>query len=434
MNLSLINAASLINNLHAGVVVHAADTAVLFANPAALKMLRLTETQMIGKDALDPHWHFLDSYRSIMPYEAFPVNRVIATGQPVSNLEVGITDSSSKRVTWVLCNAYPEYDEQQHLSHIVVTFIDTTRSKRNIPFQDVVELASDLVLVLDAKDDIAGGPKIIYANQALTRITGYQKAEVYGQPHTMFDGIDTDPNSRADIAAAMQNRVAVQAQLLNYTKLGEPLWFDLNIVPLCNDVGDVVYFAAIEKDITTLKSKEAQLRELATRDPLTKLLNRRGFTAVAREALKLAERQKSAVTCGMVDIDFFKKINDQYGHEVGDLALSHFASIMRSCFRSSDIISRVGGEEFCILLTECSQADALQLLEYFRVQLAATPLVMHDQQRISITTSIGVSSNDGKHRALLELMKTADQALYQAKSNGRNRTELFSSTKAEEAG
>ena len=85
--------------------------------------------------------------------------------------------------------------------------------------------------------------------------------------------------------------------------------------------------------------------------------------------------------------------------------------------------------EFCILLTECSEADALQLLELFREKLAATPLLTHNQQCISITTSIGVSCNQGQHRSLLELMKAADAALYQAKSNGRNRTEVFSAAK-----
>ena len=115
MNLSQLDSAALLENLHTGVVVHSQDTRIIYANPKALALLRLTSSQALGKDALDPNWRFLDKHSQVMSVDCFPVNRVIKTKTPITNLEVGILDSSSDQVTWVLCNAFPEFNDQQQI-------------------------------------------------------------------------------------------------------------------------------------------------------------------------------------------------------------------------------------------------------------------------------------------------------------------------------
>lgn len=120
----------LIENLHAGVVVHAPDTRILLCNTKACELLGLTVEQMLGKTAIDPVWHFVYEDGTLIPQSAYPVNQVIATGQPLKNLIVGIHRSQAAACTWVLVNAFPEIDAQQSLRQVVVTFIDVTEVKQ----------------------------------------------------------------------------------------------------------------------------------------------------------------------------------------------------------------------------------------------------------------------------------------------------------------
>ena len=133
MDLSRLNAERLIQNLQTGVVVHSPDTGILYANPAALNILRLTKEQALGRDSFDSKWKLLDEFRQPLQSSQYPVSVVIKTQKPLMNLEIGICDSSSDEITWVLCNAYPEFDEQNNIAEIVVTFIDITHQKQAIP-------------------------------------------------------------------------------------------------------------------------------------------------------------------------------------------------------------------------------------------------------------------------------------------------------------
>jgi len=120
----------LIENLHAGVVVHAPDTRILLCNSMACQLLGLTLEQMLGKAAIDPAWHFSFEDGTVMPPAAYPVNQVIATGQPLKNLIAGIHHSETSECTWVLVNAFPEVDSHQHLRQVIVTFTDMTEVKQ----------------------------------------------------------------------------------------------------------------------------------------------------------------------------------------------------------------------------------------------------------------------------------------------------------------
>ncbi len=120
---------SLINNLHAGVVVHQADTRIVLCNNMACNLLGLTMEQMLGKVATDPHWHFLDENEEHLPLEAYTVSQVLATKRPLENFIVGIYRSADLSKVWVLGNAFPTFDEQQEIKQVIVTFIDITLRK-----------------------------------------------------------------------------------------------------------------------------------------------------------------------------------------------------------------------------------------------------------------------------------------------------------------
>lgn len=161
------------------------------------------------------------------------------------------------------------------------------------------------------------------------------------------------------------------------------------------------------------------IREAAIKDFLTGLYNRRYFFEVGQKFIANALRQGSAIACAMLDIDFFKKVNDRYGHDAGDLALKHVAKILVSRTRTSDVIARLGGEEFCILALNMKTDDALALFEHLRKTIEKTPVDIGGGQKIPVTISIGVCLS---HQVSLEkMLACADTKLYEAKEGGRNR-------------
>lgn len=418
MNISLLDAAALLQGLPTGVVVHGPDTHIQYANLKALSILRLTPDQILGKNALDPYWRFVDRFKKPLPVSAYPVNIAIATDAPVNDYVIGVVDGSTEDVTWVIVNAYRECNALGDVERVIVSFADISREQVDIPFRDVVELAADVVIITKAD---SGNHAIVYVNQAFTSLTGFAANEVMGKTPTILQREETDPATRQRIRAALANGEPIQETILNFHKDGGRYWLDMKIVPLFGPHGELSYFAAIERDVTALKEKEQALVELAERDSLTGLLNRRGFTDLAENLVTSALRDATALTLAMLDIDFFKSINDTYGHDVGDAALGHFARLIRSSFRASDIVARVGGEEFVVLLTRVDATDCLRVLDQFREKVASTGLPLDDGKVLNMTVSIGVTALNSTDKEVNELLKRSDMAMYEAKRSGRNK-------------
>ncbi|WP_448552543.1 GGDEF domain-containing protein [Thalassotalea montiporae] len=169
---------------------------------------------------------------------------------------------------------------------------------------------------------------------------------------------------------------------------------------------------------------QRRLKTLAEFDYLTKVYNRGHFMTLAEETLKLATKAKQTVTCIIFDLDKFKKINDQYGHSAGDLALKAAASAAHSCVRDNDIFARLGGEEFVILLPGCDTSAACYVAEKCMRAFEAidTSDSGHD---FSVTASFGITTSKISGMAIDDLIADADKALYQAKNNGRNQYRIY---------
>jgi diguanylate cyclase (GGDEF)-like protein len=160
-------------------------------------------------------------------------------------------------------------------------------------------------------------------------------------------------------------------------------------------------------------------------DPLTGVTNRRGFFEVGERLLARECFVKQPVAVIMFDLDRFKRINDQFGHAIGDEVLIAFCRLVVDQLRPTDLFARVGGEEFAALLTNTTSLDAVSLAERIRASIAAASLAF-DQHTIYATVSMGVASLDEGMTELSALLRAADQALYRAKEGGRNRVELSS--------
>jgi len=176
--------------------------------------------------------------------------------------------------------------------------------------------------------------------------------------------------------------------------------------------------------LSELEEKNRELQELAYYDPLTGLPNRRFFFEHASLIFEEAKRYEKPLSLLIMDIDHFKKINDTYGHDVGDLVLKAFAGVLRGIVRQSDICARFGGEEFVVLLPNTDLEGAKVLAERIRTAVAKNP-VEHGSIVIVFTVSIGISQYRKGMQNIEKLIKEADTALYRAKEGGRNRVEVF---------
>ena len=174
-----------------------------------------------------------------------------------------------------------------------------------------------------------------------------------------------------------------------------------------------------QESVSQLASLTGRLRELAMIDSLTGVLNRRAFLDHADGEWVRHRRHNHALSCAMVDVDGFKKINDTFGHAAGDAVLQHIGALVRATLRASDLPARLGGDEFVALMPETNIEGAVSLGERLLERLAARPISVLDQS-LGATLSIGVASAEGCNN-LEELMAKADGALYRAKKEGRAR-------------
>lgn len=168
-----------------------------------------------------------------------------------------------------------------------------------------------------------------------------------------------------------------------------------------------------------LKKALSELRRIVQIDPLTGVLNRRSFFEAAEQEFKNADKHQSSFFILLIDVDYFKRINDNYGHRVGDRALIALTSLVSDTLRKEDLFGRFGGEEFVILLRDTDRYQAFTIAERLR-SLVAEISILVDDRELSMTVSIGVAGYGPTDITIDDIFQRADRALYQAKAKGRN--------------
>lgn len=173
------------------------------------------------------------------------------------------------------------------------------------------------------------------------------------------------------------------------------------------------------------RDREARIHQLSRTDALTGLHNRRSILDLLDQEVARVQRKPAALSVVILDLDHFKKVNDTWGHPMGDRVLQIAARVLRESLREGDHVGRYGGEEFMVLLPDTPLSDALTVLERCRQQLVAAEVLTDSQERLRITASFGLVCQDaGPAEAPQQLIQHADEALYAAKAKGRNRIEV----------
>jgi diguanylate cyclase (GGDEF)-like protein/PAS domain S-box-containing protein len=296
--------------------------------------------------------------------------------------------------------------------------VNVTAAERDAQQRKLLHAAIDcsdqVVVITDARH------QIVYVNSAFTRVTGYTREEALGRNPRFLQGPETSQATRVALREAIASGQQAHAEILNYTRQGAPYWVDLSIVPVRDEGGRVTHWIAIERDVSERKAQEQEITRLAMEDHLTGLLNRRAAEARLAVEWGRARRDSNRFAIALVDVDRFKLVNDQYGHQTGDAVLCHVAATLNGNLRGGDWLARWGGEEFLMVLHGLDAGGALAAGERVRKLLKSRPVKIATGE-LPVTVSIGVALYGSEAASVDQLVAQADALLYEAKQAGRDR-------------
>ncbi len=256
--------------------------------------------------------------------------------------------------------------------------------------------------------------RILYASPSVQLVTGYHPNELVGQhSRILIDTVDfarVRDEHRATLAAGGEARTYSYRTTI---KSGEQRWFSTHGRALLDEDGEPIELLSYIRDVTGAKADEREWVHAALTDSLTGLHNRRAFERTAARRVAAGAAGKDCVA--LLDLDRFKRINDRFGHDVGDEVLKKFAEVALKLTRPGDMLARLGGEEFGLLFEDTSIEQAYEICERIRRELGDTILV--NDVRVTVSGGVALLGSDGLAAAL----KAADEALYRAKESGRDR-------------
>ena len=272
---------------------------------------------------------------------------------------------------------------------------------------------------------ITGTDAIIqYVNPHFTAESGYTAAEAIGQNPRILQSGQTPPATFIDMWDHLKRGEPWTGELINRRKSGEVSWEEAHLAPVKDAAGQTTHYVAVKLDITERKQAYERISYMAHHDVLTNLPNRALFFEKVAQALELAKRNGPRLALLFIDLDKFKPINDTWGHAVGDQVLQAVAQRLTDRLRAADIVGRIGGDEFVVLLTGVQdEAGAVQVAEGIGAVLRQ-PIVL-DDKTLSISSSIGLAFFPDHGHDAIELARHADAAMYQAKEGGRDRLIVF---------
>jgi diguanylate cyclase (GGDEF)-like protein/PAS domain S-box-containing protein len=281
--------------------------------------------------------------------------------------------------------------------------------------------AANAVMIADAS------PRIVWVNEAFSRLCGYAPHELLGNsPNILNSGMQ----SKSFYALLWQTILSGKAWrgiITDRRKDGSLYTVDETITPLMNEQGVITHYIAIQQDMTLRGPEQEKDRFLAYHDVLTGLPNRAHFDETLKQAMLLSADTKDMVALMFLDLDKFKPVNDFFGHDTGDQLLQAVGQRLLSAIRKSDTVARLGGDEFAILLQGVHSKEIVVTLASKLVYSIAQPFVIGDR-KLEIGISIGIAMFPVDSEIQEELTKKADEAMYAAKQGGGSSYRFYGTT------
>lgn len=400
----------LFENAVEGIFQATPDRRFIIANPSMAKMLGYKSPEDLTESVTDIGRQMFVSYERYVEFK----NTLEKSGR-IKGFETEFYQKN-KNVIWVSINAFLVRDKKGFPSHCEGTVEDISSRKRMEEM--LLNAANEWRTTFDAISDIVwlmdNDLKIIRCNVSTARFLNKPFSEIIGRPcyelmHGTSEPIKNCPYQRTRVTCKKETSVL---QI-------NDRWFNISTDPIFDGSDNIRRTVHALSDITNEKRAEEELRELSLKDYLTGLLNRRGFFALAEQQLKVTRRMRQGIVLVFADMDDLKLINDNLGHKVGDKALKETAQVLVETFRESDIVARIGGDEFAILAMDNSRE---------RVDAVIARLYRNLKNRNSmpgrnynLSLSIGTAHYDfGNPCSVKEFLAQADKSMYEDKQKKKN--------------
>ncbi|NOQ64066.1 MAG: PAS domain S-box protein [Methyloprofundus sp.] len=282
----------------------------------------------------------------------------------------------------------------------------------------VFEYSQQSIMITDA-DNI-----IIDVNPAQLELTGYTREELLGKKPCLFNSARQSVGFYSDIQVVLREQGYWEGELWNTKKSGDLFAQRQTINIVKDEQGKLQHYVTVASDITHLKEHEANLEQLAYKDALTGLPNRRLLNDRMHQALELAKRHHGQVAVCYLDLDGFKPVNDTYGHKAGDQVLVETAKRLQLAVRAGDTVARLGGDEFVLLLLDIQNIEELEQV-INRVLQSLTQAYLLADEEVIVSVSVGIALYPEDNSEAETLLRHADQAMYVAKREGKNCYRFF---------
>ncbi|MEK9825351.1 MAG: diguanylate cyclase, partial [Methylotenera sp.] len=389
----------------------------VYANKPTLELFNCSAEELIGSD--DTRFFPPETVAQLNEIDT----RVFETRQDNSEQVVSFDENGQQRVYWeVKTPIYDDHDPEKLWGLCGISSDITTLKHQEAALRESEKRFHSTFASAPIGMAIVGlDGRFLQVNAALADIVGYS---IEALQKKTFQQITYPEDLQTDLVQFEQLRDGLiknyQLEKRYFHNKGNLIWVLLSVSAVRDEDDKALYFIAQIQDITERKYLMDRLSNQARVDYLTNLSNRRYFMEQAEAELNRALRYGSPLALLMIDIDHFKNINDSYGHKTGDMVLQKMSDLLKQSLREVDVLGRIGGEEFAILLPESRLENAIEVAERLRVQIANAKLLEAHGQALRCTVSVGVAMLDNPNKNLDALFNQADEALYKAKNSGRN--------------
>ncbi|MBD9357945.1 diguanylate cyclase [Methylomonas albis] len=404
---------ALFKNMSSGVAVYRVsedgrDFIIIGFNKAAEQIEKITRKQLIGKK-------LTEMFPGVFEFGLLDVlRRVAKTGAPEAFPPAFYRDERIQG--W-----RENYVYKLPGGEIVSIYNDVTERKHAEKALHLTQFSVDRAT--ECLYWIAADAKLQFVNNTACQVLGYSREELLA-----FSVTDIDPSLQAEHWSVhwqeLKQKGSLKLETLHRCKDGREIPVEVAANYLVFE--GLEYNCAFVRDISERKALQAELERQARIDYLTGIANRRYFMEQGEAELARSGRYGNPLSVLMLDIDYFKAVNDNYGHAAGDHALQKLGCILVEVLREIDIPGRMGGEEFAILLPETGLLKAIEVAERLRTVVAGSAIIVESGQALYFTVSIGVATLTDEGSSIGDLLNLADKGLYQAKHGGRNKVCSFS--------
>jgi diguanylate cyclase (GGDEF)-like protein len=317
-------------------------------------------------------------------------------------------------------------DISQILTYINVEKVKSETEKRLTDLSRAIDQSKNAIVLTDVNLNIE------YLNNYFCQLNQVESADIVGK--YVFDAFDFRETTKSTIKDALDvvyRGESWEGEILVKPEGKKTYWAYQTIAPVLSNTGEMIKIIWTSRDNSELHDAQETISQLAFYDTLTELPNRRLFHDRIDQTLQLSKRNENQFALLFFDIDDFKTVNDVMGHSYGDLLLKHMAQVLKTCVRESDTVARLGGDEFTIILHDIKGEQEVKVIANKIISSLNKPAQI-GERLMSVSTSIGVSIYPNNGNDCNTLMKTADMAMYHAKSLGKNTCALFDKSIAQE--